>query len=239
MKTVKSLKKIIFKCIFFVPNYILEIYLFEFRSFLGRSFTGRLRTNSSKKNLVHLGCGLTILKGFINIDFFFDPGIDFGADLRYSLRIDSECIDGIFSEHTLEHLTYEQNDRLLKECHRILKPGSPIRIIVPDVSLFVNNYASKNNAWFEKLEDVMFINNESLERRKRRLISHMEAISFVTQEHLHLSCWDFQTMKHFLEKNNFRDVRQVDYSLGKHKEIIADSDDPGRKYISLYVEAIA
>ncbi len=239
MKGIKIVKKIIFKCIFFVPNYILEIWLFEFRSFLGRTFTGRLKTNPSKNNLIHLGCGLTILKGFINIDFFFDPGIDFGADLRYPLRIDSNCIDGIFSEHTLEHLSYEQNDRLFNECHRILKPGTSIRIIVPDVSLFINNYATKNSAWFGKLEDVMFTNNESIERQKRKLVSYMEAVSFITQEHLHLSCWDFETMKYFLEKNNFKDIRQVDFGSGKQKDIIADSTDPGRRFISLYVEAVA
>lgn len=238
MKTIKRLKKIIFKCFFFIPDYILDIWLFEVRSYLGRTFSGKLKIDSTSYYLINLGCGPTILKNFINIDFFFAPGIDFGADLRYPLRIDNECINGIFSEHTLEHLTYDQNDRLLKECYRILKPGSVIRIIVPDVSLFIKNYASKNNAWFEKLEDVMFTHNESPERRTRRYVSRMEAVSFITQEHLHLSCWDFDTMKYFLEKNNFKEVRQVDFGISRQKDVLADSNDPGRKFISLYIEAM-
>ena len=238
MKTIKFIKKIIFKIIFFVPNYILELWLFETRSFLGRTFTGTLRTDSSGNNLINLGCGPTILKDFINIDFFFSPGIDYGADFRYPLRINNESINGIFSEHTLEHLTYDQNDKLLKECYRIMRPGTSIRIVVPDVSLFVNNYAAKNDAWFEKLEDVMFTHNENPERRNRRYISRMETISFVTQEHLHLSSWDFDTMAYFLQKNNFREIRKVDFGIGSQKSILADTDDPGRKFISLYVEGI-
>jgi hypothetical protein len=84
----------------------------------------------------------------------------------------------------------------------------------------------------------MFTNNESTERRKRRLITPMEAVSFITQEHMHLACWDFETMKYFLEKNNFKDVHKVDYGVGKYPDLAVDTNDPGRIFISLYVEAI-
>jgi hypothetical protein len=65
----------------------------------------------------------------------------------------------------------------------------------------------------------------------------MEAISFVTQEHWHLSSWDFETMKYFLEKNNFKEIRKVDFGIGSEEKLLVDTDDPGRKFISLYVEA--
>jgi predicted SAM-dependent methyltransferase len=177
------------------------------------------------------------VKGFINIDFFFEPRVDFGADLRYPLRIDDHCIDGIFCEHTMEHLTYAMNDNMLKDCYRIMKPGATIRIIVPDISIFAKNYAEQNDAWFKKWEQLMFTDSADAERAKRRLTTNMQAISFVTQEYLHVACWDYDTMKYYLEKNNFKDIKKVDFGISRQQNLLADSDTDDRKYVSLYIEA--
>lgn len=233
----KKLKKIFFIIIFFVPDYILEIWIFELRSWLGRTFTGELKLDKEQTNLINLGCGLFIFPGFINIDFYFDPGIDFGADLRYPLRIESNSTDGIFCEHTMEHLTYKQNEQLFRECHRILKPGATLRILVPDVSLFIINYANGNKEWFKKWEDIMMVRSEDPERAKRRISTPMEAISFVTQEYLHVACWDFETMKHYLEKNGFRDVKRTAHRQGEQQNLLMDCEDEGRMHVSLFLEA--
>ncbi|MCX6291577.1 MAG: methyltransferase domain-containing protein [Bacteroidetes bacterium] len=234
---IKKIKKIIFKCIFWVPDYVLEIWLFEVRSFLGRTFTGRLKVNPSERNLINLGCGPDVIKGFINIDFFFEPSVDYGADLRYPLRIDDNCIDGIFCEHTMEHLTYAMNDQVLNDCYRIMKPGAAIRIIVPDVSIFAENYVAKNHAWFKKWEELMMINSTDPVRAKRRIATNMQAISFVTQEYLHVACWDFETMKYYLEKNNFKDIKKTDFGIGRQKDLLVDTNSDDRKHVSLYIEA--
>ena len=234
----RALKKIFFKFIFFVPDYILEIWIFELRSWIGRLFTGNLTMDGSKTNLINLGCGRFIYPGFINIDFFFEPGIDYGADLRYPLRINSESIDGILCEHTMEHLTYKQNDQLFRECFRILKKGAVLRIIVPDVSLFAINYVNNNRNWFKQWEEIMMVKSPDPARAKRRIATPMEAISFVTQEYLHVSCWDFETMKYYLEKNGFSEVNKTTHKNGKQQNLLFDTDDDGRMYVSLYVEAI-
>ncbi len=234
---VKNLKKLVFKLIFFVPDYILEIWLFEACSWLGRTFVGRLKVDKNKTNLINLGSGIYILPGFINLDFYNVPNHQFGADLRYPLKIDDNCIDGIFSEHTQEHLTYNDNDKLLAECYRIMKPGAAIRIIVPDVSIFVNNYATKNEAWFKKWEEIMMVNSDDPRRAARRIATPMQAISFVTQEFLHVACWDYESMKYYLEKNNFKEIRKVNFMEGRQQNLLVDSDTLDRKYVSLYVEA--
>jgi len=234
----KKIKKIFFKLVFFVPDYILEIWIFELRSWLGRTFTGKLKLDKTKTNLINLGCGNFIFSEFINLDFYFQPRIDFGADLRYPLRIDSDSIDGILCEHTMEHLTYKQNDQLFNECHRILKRGATIRIIVPDVSLFAINYANGNAEWFKKWEDIMMARSDDPERAKRRIATPMEAISFVTQEYLHVACWDFEAMKYYLGKNGFKDIQKVTHKQGRQPNLLRDTDEEGRMYVSLYVEAV-
>src|SRR6266705_6002420 len=114
--------------LFFLPAQLADSVIFEARAFLGRLFARRLALDPRARNFINLGSGPLVAPGCINIDFFGVPGIDYGADLRRPLTIDDCTVDGIFSEHTIEHLTYAETGRLLRECHRIMKPGGVIRI---------------------------------------------------------------------------------------------------------------
>ena len=231
------LKNIAKKVLFFLPSSVIEHITFETKSYFGRKAAKRLKTEPGKKNYINLGSGRIYIKGFINIDFFSTPQLDYKADLRYPLLIDNETIDGIISEHTLEHLTYDEVDRLLGECYRVMKDGAVIRIIVPDVSIFVRKYAENDRAWFDKWEQTTFTNSNDADRAKRKLHTPMQAISFITQEYHHVACWDYETMKFYLEKNGFRSVEHVDFSKGKNPELLADTNNEYRRYISLYIEA--
>jgi SAM-dependent methyltransferase len=226
------------KILFFVPNLIIDLSIFELRSFIGRLITGRMKVDPNATNYLNLGCGQIIQKGMINLDFFFNPNLDYAADLRFPLKIESDSMDGIICEHTMEHLTYEQDDRLLAECYRIMKPGGTMRIILPDVSLFVKNYAEGNQAWFDKWEQIMFKESKDPVRSKRRLATPLSALSFVTQEYGHISAWDVPTLKFYMEKAGFKDVQQVAFKQGRDENLLIDTDVPGRLYVSLYVEGI-
>ncbi|MBI1770255.1 MAG: methyltransferase domain-containing protein [Bacteroidetes bacterium] len=206
----------------------------------GRLLAKRLKLNPSEKNYINLGSGALRYKGFINVDFFGgkETGVDYGADLRYPLLIDDNSLDGIFCEHTLEHLTYKNVDQLLAECYRILKPGGTMRIIVPDVSLFVENYAKNNKEWFDRWEYLMFTSSTDSERSKRKLVSKMSAISFVTQEYLHVACWDYETMHHYLVKNKFREIKKSAYRQSVDPMLNIDLDDAERRYVSLHMDAV-
>jgi len=184
-----------------------------------------------------LGSGRTPHKDFINIDFFFEPKIDYGCDLRYPLRIASNVANGIFCEHTMEHINYEDNTQLFKECHRILKPGGTIRIILPDISLFTKNYEEGNQEWFEKYEDYSLNNSSDPKRDKMSFDTPMKAISFVTQEYFHVSCWDEQTLRLYLTQAGFKDISVQSWRKGKDDMLLIDSPKESRKHVSIYIEA--
>ncbi len=232
----KSLFDILF---FFLPSRTKDYVFFEYKSIFGRMLTGRLKLDKGKKNYINLGSGSKRFEGFINVDFFTSKrnGVDYGADLRYPLLIDEAVVDGIFCEHTMEHLTYSMVDQLMSECYRILKPGGTLRIIVPDVSKFVENYAQKNQVWFDQWEHLMFITSSDGERSKRKLVSKMSAISFVTQEYLHVACWDYETMLYYLLKNRYTSITKSEYRGSSDRVLNIDLDDDERKYVSLYIEA--
>lgn len=226
------------RLLFFVPRDTLVLLYFEMRSTVLRSLSGTLKLDPARPHYLNIGSGQLVAKGMTNIDFFGTPGIEFGADLRFPLKISGEIANGIFSEHTLEHLTYTEAAHLLAECRRILKPDGIIRIVVPDVSLFIMNYAADNKAWFATWERLMFLGSSDSERAARRLTSPLEAISFVTQEYGHRSSWDFLTIKVYLERAGFRNVTQTEFRRGRCDSLLIDLDDNERKFVSLYVEAV-
>ena len=224
------------KSLVFFPASIRNLLLFEIRSAIGLATSKPLLLDRKAENYINLGSGSMTFSDYINIDFF-SANADYQADLRYPLKIEDDIIDGILTEHTLEHLTYDQVQSLLMECYRILKPGGKIRIIVPDVSIFVKNYCLDNNDWFSKWEKRVFLDSKDASRRNRKMISKMTAISFVTQEYGHVSCWDFETLEKFLIKGDFVDIMKLTFRKGSDKKLLRDVDSDDRILASLYVEA--
>jgi SAM-dependent methyltransferase len=74
---------------------------------------------------LHLGCGRTILPGWINLDFVPGPGVDLVADLdncaKAPLPFENDSVDEILGSHLLEHI--DNSLDLMQELHRIAKPG--------------------------------------------------------------------------------------------------------------------
>src|ERR1700739_2153298 len=131
----------------YVNRNILKETILNVESFVGEAFFKRLppiRGNGGAR-LLHLGCGNVKFADWVNADFYnfhdllanreFAP--DWMLDLTKPIRCPDGYWDGIFSEHTLEHLTYAQDIHALKEVFRMLKPGAWVRIVTPDVSKYI------------------------------------------------------------------------------------------------------
>lgn len=103
------------------------------------------------------------------------------VDLRYPLNCDDNVWDGVFTEHTLEHLYPDQAYFLLRELHRTMKPGSYIRITVPDLSKYID-----------------FYNGKPVDERFYRWETGCEGIRSLTQNYLHVSLWDFNLIKSYV-----------------------------------------
>ncbi len=220
-----------------VPTTVRGPLRFELKSWWGRHIRTR-RLSHRQSGLLNLGCGASIYEGYVNADFFGTPGADLEADFRYPLPLTDGSMHGVFCEHTLEHFTYAQARFLLCECARVLRAGAAMRVAVPDVGLFAAKYSRGDEAWFREWERLMFLDSADVERRRRRLRSPMEAISFVTQEYGHSSCWDFETLKDYLEESGFVSVTRCGFRSGGYPELLMDMDSDDRKWVSLYVEAV-
>ena len=89
---------------------------------------------------VNLGCGHFPLRGdWTNIDG--DPSTP--ADLHLTvppLPFQDGEVDEIYAGHFLEHLTPADALALLRECHRALRPGGKLGVVVPDTREIMRRY---------------------------------------------------------------------------------------------------
>ena len=86
---------------------------------------------------LHLGCGHNVIDGWLNTDV-----MSLRRDVPYLNAIkrfpfDDGEFDCVFSEHLIEHFPFAHGLAMLKECHRILKPGGRIRITTPDLTFLI------------------------------------------------------------------------------------------------------
>ena len=95
-----------------------------------------MRDNTVRK--VQLGAGGSRLKGWLNTDI--EPGADGLAYLDATKRfpLDDGSVHYIFSEHVIEHLTYDEGKSMLAEAYRVLAAGGRMRVSTPDLMQFIH-----------------------------------------------------------------------------------------------------
>jgi predicted SAM-dependent methyltransferase len=114
-----------------------------------RALLGRLRRRRSiaeylrrsDERRLHLGAGEHVLAGWLNTDLH-----DYGRrdlvylDARKRFPLPDASFDAVFSEHMIEHLTYQEGQRCLRECFRVLRPGGTLRIATPSLQRLARLY---------------------------------------------------------------------------------------------------
>jgi len=88
------------------------------------------------KVVIELGCGPNPPQNVIGIDHLPLEGVHYVTNLEEGLKgVPSNSIDEVHSRHFLEHI--QNFDTLLKDIHRVLKPGGRHFVVVPH---FANPY---------------------------------------------------------------------------------------------------
>jgi len=194
----------------------------------------------------HLGCGGLFIRGFLNIDFYPNVapdtlysnhrGIEGANFLNYDLTKgvpgEDDTIELIYHCHFLEHLAYPEARRLLRQAYARLKPGGMMRILVPDLELWIQNYHDNNAAFFDAYRRQSLDNNCDVYKTKAAVFMGM------LHGHGHRWGYDYETLHWLLQRVGFGEIRRLLYQESAFAQIIKEMEpySPLRGMESLCVE---
>lgn len=187
------------------------------------------QTNISRKEYLDIGCGPNTHADFINLDYGWRPSIDICWDITKGIPLSDSTLRGVFSEHCLEHLSFESVHFVFRECFRILKSNGSIRVVVPDGELYLTRYS----------DIVRKVSDEKMPYADydvyQGLYTPIMSVNRVFRAHEHKFIYDFDTLRVLLEEVGFVQIKKESYSAGRDPRLLIDSEN--RAVESLYVEA--
>ncbi|MEA2215003.1 MAG: hypothetical protein QOK19_564 [Solirubrobacteraceae bacterium] len=106
---------------------------------------------------LHLGCGPRLIAGWVNIDLAYQPSADpprgegegapgtaedfYAIDVTRGLPLPDGCVEAVFHEDFLEHLSQRDAVAFLAEARRVLLPGAVHRVNSPDLAASMREYS--------------------------------------------------------------------------------------------------
>ncbi len=89
---------------------------------------------------LNFGCGHRYAKGWVNIDFHSERPEVLRVNLLQRFPFADASFDVVYSSHVLEHFPRATTEGILRECHRVLKPGGIIRTVLPNLEFTCREY---------------------------------------------------------------------------------------------------
>jgi predicted SAM-dependent methyltransferase len=90
---------------------------------------------------LHIGSGPLVREGWTNVDIEYHPGVAHVLDVRDGLPF--RGAQYVYAEHFIEHLTYDEGFRFLKECRAVLRDDGVLRLSTPNLDwVHATQYAS-------------------------------------------------------------------------------------------------
>lgn len=183
---------------------------------------------------VHDGQTSTNRGGIYRIDgstFFTE------LDICQTLPFADGCVDWVYAEHLIEHVSLTDGLIWLKEVRRILAPGGIVRITTPDLRLYVQSYLN-GDRFFDR-------HRRRIDMALRTVAPPMPTRNAFMFNQLfyvygHRWIYDEDEMRYALGQAGFAadGIAKHSFRTGARKDV-ADLDQVLRNDESLYIEATA
>ena len=181
-----------------------------------------------------IGCGPNAHDDFINLDFLWHPQVDVCWDISRGLPFADGSLQGVFSEHCLEHFPLPAAINLLREIRRVLAPQGIARIVVPDGELYLRTYAQHLNG--DSHGRFPYQANDPCQEIWTPILS-VNRIFYQDRDSLygHRTIFDFQLLQTVLQHCGFKHTERRVFRQGTDPRLLIDT--PSREPESLYIEA--
>jgi predicted SAM-dependent methyltransferase len=189
------------------------------------------RLREARGVYVNVACGPLPLPEFVNLDLYSLVQGVIRWDCRWSLPVSDEAAAGIRVEHFYEHLeAREEAPHFLRDCHRALRPGGILRIIVPDSGRFLQAYSQGDrDAAFSKLGFPQPFPDD--------LPTAMDVINHVFHQwHEHRWGYDTENLTDRLRAAGFATAREMSFCCSLDPHLAHDA--PQHAPYSLYMDAV-
>ena len=177
---------------------------------------------------INLGCGPNARPDFVNIDFQWLPGVDICRDLTKGVPAAGGSAAGIFSEHCIEHVPLDQARALLADCHRVMRSGAIMRIVVPDLEIHCRTYLDSLANPDIAMPNERYAGYGGINRP-------VAVLNMLFYGSAHRFIYDSRAMAEVLRDAGFVDIVKCAFLTGGDPRLLVD--DPKRRSESLYVEA--
>lgn len=155
--------------------------------------------------------------GFLNIDINPGPEVDIIGDISDLSEFKDGSVEKIYVSHALEHFRHTETLEVLKEWHRVLKPGGLIYISVPDMGMIFRTY--QKFGWCDWIRDILYGQQ-----------THEFAY--------HYNGFDYSSLARYLIDAGFKDVKRLKEmpygNFDRSHDVLNYTNEP----VSLNVEAI-
>ena len=101
---------------------------------------GSIRPGPDGKRCIEFGAGGHQVPGWLHTDRDASGHV-LPLDITQPFPIADRTFDYVYSEHMIEHVTFEQGRFMLRECFRIMKAGSIIRIVTPCIGFLIHLFS--------------------------------------------------------------------------------------------------
>ena len=156
---------------------------------------------------LNIGCGKVKFPSWVNIDI--EPSANLVIDVRKGLPFDNNSVDFIYCEHFLEHLTFEEAEKVLREFYRCLKHREGfVRIAIPDLDYIIEKY---NQSW--RNQDWLSWPEYEFIKTKGQMMN----ISFRLWGHKYL--YNEEDLKNQLTKVGFLKIMRCEQNKSNHNEL--------------------
>ena len=112
---------------------------------------------------LQIGTGPLSLPGWLNSDLIM---ADIYLDVSRPLPLPDATFAYAFGEHLIEHIPEQTGLELLRELHRVLRPGGVLRLTTPDLRKIIAIYEDRNPV-VTQADYARFLDSETGKRHER------------------------------------------------------------------------